>query len=83
MKIPKHILQRLAKNTAAKKKRKSTARKPRAINTNAYVETACRTIEDYFGLPGGSVRIALPNGKNARRDKRISGLIRDWEQSRQ
>ena len=31
-----------------------------------------------FGLPAGSIRLILPNGRKARRDKDVAGLRKDW-----
>jgi len=78
MKLSQKTLDAMAAKKAAKKKRKSSARRGRAIKTNASVGSACSIIETNFGLPEGSVRLILPSGKNARRDKSIGKLLSDW-----
>ena len=49
------------------------------LRSDASVESGQREIERVFGLPGGSVRLMLPNRKrHARSDKTIGALLTDW-----
>ena len=64
---------------ATKRKIPETWRRGRAIRTDATVATALREIQNHFDLPDGAVQINLPDGRKARRDKRISALLRDWK----
>ncbi len=51
----------------------------RRLRDDASIGSAERTIARDFGLPAGSIRLVLPNGRKARRDKDVAGLRRDWE----
>jgi hypothetical protein len=79
MKLSQKTLDAMAAKSAAKNKRKSSARRGRAIKTNASVGSACSIIEKSFGLPEGSVRLLLPTKKHAQRDKMIGKLLSDWK----
>ena len=50
----------------------------RKLRDDASVGSAERTIARDFGLPAGSIRLILPNGRKARRDKDVAGLRKDW-----
>lgn len=63
----------------AKKAKASQKRQSRAIRSDAKVGKAERVIEDHFALPKGSVKILLPSGKDARSDKSIGNLLKDWD----
>ena len=78
MKIPIKAAKAMATKKDDTNEIKPTARRGRAIKSNACVGSACSIIETNFGLPEGSVRLVLPSGKNARRDKSIGALLRDW-----
>ena len=60
------------------KKRAFPARRKFALRVDATVGAGVREIERVFGLPHGSVRLALPTGRRARADKRIGSLLSDW-----
>lgn len=67
----------MAKKPIAIKKSFPSARKF-ALRRDATVRTGEKVIERVFGLPKGSVQLALPDGKLARSDKKIGALLRDW-----
>jgi hypothetical protein len=50
------------------------------LRRDACVATGTREIERVFGLPEGSVRLHLPNGRRARADKTIGALLSDYGQ---
>jgi hypothetical protein len=68
----------MAKKTKAVKKSFPSARKF-ALRRDATVGTGEAVMERVFGLPKGSVQLALPDGKLARADKKIGALLRDWD----
>jgi hypothetical protein len=56
----------------------STKRIGRAARADASVGTIRRTIEEYFGLPIGSVALCGPDGRALRSDALIKTLRRRW-----
>lgn len=48
------------------------------LRSDASVESGQREIERVFKLPEGSVRLLLPSGRPARRDKSVGALLGDW-----
>ena len=50
----------------------------RVARRDARVGTITSRIEKDYGLPEGSVRLILPNGRKARVDGRIASLLRNW-----
>ncbi len=50
-----------------------------ALRTDSTVESALREIERVFKLPEGSVRLVLPSGRAARKDKMVGALLDDWK----
>lgn len=65
----------------AKRTRVVKAVRKTAARSDASVGSIERQIEKDYHLPKGSIRIFLPDGRNARSDKKIRSLRRDWEQS--
>ena len=59
--------------------RRGAPRRYRAARRDAKVETIERRMERDFGLPKGSVHIVLPNGRDARGDKKIGSLLDQWQ----
>ena len=59
--------------------RRNCVRRYRAARSDAKVSSIERRIERDYGLPKGCVRIVLPNGRDARGDKRIGSLIEQWQ----
>jgi len=49
-----------------------------SARVDARVASIERRIENDYGLPTGSVRLVLPDGRDARGDKRIGKLLADW-----
>ncbi len=64
---------------AKKAKKTFPAARKFVLRSDASVEAGEKTIERVFGLPKGSVRLVLPGGRDARSDKKIRALLRDWE----
>lgn len=58
----------------------STKRIGRAARADASVGTIRRTIEEYFGLPSGSVALCGPDGRALRGDALIRTLRRRWQE---
>ena len=55
------------------------ARRFRDARKDAPVGTIERKVEKTFGLPGGSVQINRADGGNARSDKKIENLRKEYE----
>ncbi len=66
----------MAKSKVAKKS--FPASRKFVLRSDCSVGTGVQTILGVFGLPEGSVRLLLPNGKPARSDKKVSALLKDW-----
>jgi hypothetical protein len=58
--------------------KEESARRTRSLRRDSSVGSAERAIERAFGLPDGSVRLVNPDGSNARSDKRVGALLKDW-----
>ena len=56
----------------------TTALRYRRLRDDASIASAEKSIAREFGLPPGSIRLVLPNGRKARSDKDIAGLRKDW-----
>jgi len=65
----------MAKSPVATNK---SARRERSLRSDSLVGSAERAIERTFGLPKGSVRLVKPDRTNARSDKLIGALLKDW-----
>lgn len=63
---------------ARKTTRKHTPRRTYSLRADTTVGKGRATIEKAFGLPKGSVRLVLPSGDQARSDKAIGKLLKDW-----
>lgn len=50
----------------------------RKARSDASIGTIEKTIEEKLGLPAGSVEIKNPNRKNARSDKKLGKLKKDY-----
>ena len=50
----------------------------RRARADAKIETLQAEIENKYGLPPGSVRIVMPNGRKQRRDSTVSRLKLNW-----
>lgn len=63
---------------AKKKSKPRAALRKHVIRSDASIGRAQLEIERVFGLPSGSIRLVLPDGRKARSDKRIGALLNDW-----
>lgn len=56
-------------------------RKPRknVLRVDASIAAGEKRIEVVFGLPPGSVRLVLRNGRKARADASVGALLRNWD----
>lgn len=59
--------------------RNDMGRRFRNAREDAPVGTIEKRIEKDYGLPAGSVQINRPNGNNARSNKRIGNLRKEYE----
>lgn len=59
--------------------RSEDARRFRDARSDARVGSIEKRIEKDYGLPEGSVHIRNPDGKNARSDKEVGTLRKDYE----
>lgn len=77
-KLPPTRLSRERKQSSDVELRAGTSRRGRAVRSDARVGTTERQIEVHFGLPPGSVKLVLSDGRDARSDKTINSFHRDW-----
>ncbi|MCI0378946.1 MAG: hypothetical protein L0215_15165 [Gemmataceae bacterium] len=61
------------------KRRHEEPRRVRDARGDAHVEAIEKKIEKAFGLPNGSVQINNPSGGDARGDKLIENLHKDFD----
>jgi hypothetical protein len=54
------------------------ARRFLSLRADCSVASATAEIEQVFGLPKGSVRLQIPSGRRARKDKKIGALLADF-----
>ena len=54
------------------------SRRKNVLRRDSRVGSAEREIARVFGLPEGAVRLVNPDGRNARSDKRVAVLLRQW-----
>ena len=59
-------------------KRNEQGRRFRDVRQDAGVGATEKRIEDDYGLPPGSISIRNPDGKDARSDKKIGKLRKDY-----
>jgi hypothetical protein len=62
-----------------RKKREDRPSRFRKARGDASIATIQRTLEDKFGLPGGSVKLVYPTGRKARSDSKVELLIKSWD----
>jgi hypothetical protein len=60
--------------------KKSTPIRIRRARETAALAPLQRKVEDMLGIPHGSVRFELPNGRKARIDSKVGTLRRRWDE---
>lgn len=59
--------------------KKYPKKRSHAVHANATLETVAWLVAEEYGLPEESLKFTNPNGRKARKDKKVGDLRKNWQ----